>query len=147
MNKIVFLGVLLVGSLTFAQNKPKPVETVELFFQAFHQKDSIALQNHFSKNARLLRSANQNGQPVLQENNITQFIRAVATRKDSPKWEERLGKVIVQQHLNLATVWVPFQFYLDNTISHCGYNAFTLAWNGKQWKILSLIDTATKDCK
>lgn len=83
----------------------------------------------------------------MQENDIKRFIRAVATRKDVPIWEERLGKPIIQQHLNLATVWVPFRFYLDETFSHCGYNVFTLSWDGQQWTILSLIDTGTKDCE
>ena len=56
-----------------------------------------------------------NGQPIVQENDIKRFMRAVASRKDAPVWEERLGKPIVQQHLNLATVWVPFRFYLGDT--------------------------------
>lgn len=94
-----------------------------------------------------MRSTFKNGQPTEQENDIKRFIRSVATRKDIPAWEERLGQPIIQQHLNLATVWVPFHFYLDNTLSHCGYNAFTLSWNGQQWTILSLIDTGTKDCE
>ena len=105
------------------------------------------MQQLMSPKARLLRSTFKNGQAIVQENDLQRFIRAVATRKDSPKWEERLGQPIVQQHLNLATVWVPFRFYLDNTLSHCGYNAFSLSWDGQSWQILSLIDTGTKDCE
>lgn len=123
------------------------MESVERFFQAFHAKDSLGMQQLMSPKARLLRSTFKNGQAIVQENDLNRFIRAVATRKDSPKWEERLGQPIVQQHLNLATVWVPFRFYLDNTLSHCGYNAFSLSWDGQIWQILSLIDTGTKDCK
>ena len=134
-------------STVIAQNRPNPMESVERFFQAFHAKDSLGMQQLMSPKARLLRSTLKNGQAVVQENDLNRFIRAVATRKDSPKWEERLGQPIVQQHLNLATVWVPFHFYLDNTLSHCGYNAFSLSWDGQSWQILSLIDTATKDCK
>lgn len=133
-------------STVLAQNRPNPMESVERFFQAFHEKDSLGMQQLMSPKARLLRSTLRNGRAVVQENDLNRFIRAVATRKDSPKWEERLGQPIVQQHLNLATVWVPFRFYLDNTLSHCGYNAFSLAWNGQRWQILSLIDTGTKDC-
>ena len=132
--------------MAFAQDYSDPMHTVHEFFRAFHQKDSSALYNHFAKNARLLRSGMKNGQPVVQENDIPRFIRAVATRPNVPQWEERLGKPIVQQHQNLATIWVPFEFYLDDQLSHCGYNSFTLAWNGSRWQILSLIDTATKDC-
>ena len=134
-------------STVLAQNRPNPMESVERFFQAFHAKDSLGMQQLMSPKARLLRSTVKNGLAVVQENDLNRFIRAVATRKDSPKWEERLGQPIVQQHLNLATVWVPFRFYLDNTLSHCGYNAFSLSWDGQSWQILSLIDTGTKDCE
>ena len=136
-----------ISSTVLAQNRPNPMESVERFFQAFHAKDSLGMQQLMSPKARLLRSTFQNGQAIVQENDLQRFIRAVATRKNSPSWEERLGQPIVQQHLNLATVWVPFHFYLDNTLSHCGYNAFSLVWNGQSWQILSLIDTGTKDCE
>lgn len=129
-----------------AQERPAAFAAVEAFFDAFHAKDSVVLQNSFTKNARLLRSTQRDGQPKLIENDIAQFVRAVAQRKDSPQWEERLGKPIVQQHLNLATVWVPFHFYLDNKLSHCGFNAFTLVWDNSSWKIMSLVDTGTKEC-
>ena len=142
------LTLLLLGltSTVLAQNRPNPMESVERFFQAFHAKDSVGMQQLMSPKARLLRSTFKNGQAIVQENDLNRFIRAVTTRKDSPKWEERLGQPIVQQHLNLATVWVPFRFFLDNTLSHCGYNAFSLSWDGQSWQILSLIDTGTKDC-
>lgn len=143
------LTLLLLGftSTVLAQNRPNPMESVERFFQAFHAKDSLGMQQLMSPKARLLRSTFKNGQAIVQENDLNRFIRAVATRKDSPIWEERLGQPIVQQHLNLATVWVPFRFYVDNTLSHCGYNAFSLSWDGQSWQILSLIDTGTKDCE
>ena len=50
---------------------------------------------------------------------ISSFIKAVTTRPDSPVWLEQLGTPIVNQHQNLALVWVPFQFFRDEVISHC----------------------------
>lgn len=143
-----FITILLIGiSLTiYGQKRPNPMESVERFFQAFHEKDSLGMQQVMSPKARLMRSTIKNGQAIVKESDINRFIWVVATRKDVPVWEERLGKPILQQHLNLATVWIPFRFYLDNNLSHCGYNAFTLSWDGQQWTILSLIDTRTEDC-
>ena len=146
MKKVQLLWVALYSTLSIEQERPSPYTAVESFFAAFHAKDSTGMQQLISPKAHLMRSTLNNGQPIVQENDIKRFIRAVATRKDTPVWEERLGKPVVQQHLNLALVWVPFRFYLDDTISHCGYNAFTLSWDGQQWTILSLIDTGTKDC-
>ena len=146
MKKVQLLWVALYCTLSMGQERPSPYTAVESFFAAFHAKDSTGMQQLMSPKARLMRSTLNNGQPIVQENDIKRFIRAVATRKDTPFWEERLGKPSIRQHLNLATVWVPFRFNLDDTLSHCGYNAFTLSWNGQQWTILSIIDTRTKDC-
>ena len=147
MKKAQLLWVALYCTLSMGQERPSPYTAVEGFFAAFHAKDSTGMQQVISPKARLMRSTFKNGQPIVQENDIKRFIRSVATRKDIPAWEERLGQPIIQQHLNLATVWVTFHFYLDNTLSHCGCNAFNLSWNGQQWTILSLIDTGTKDCE
>lgn len=146
MKKVQFLWVALYCTLSMGQERPSPYTAVESFFAAFHAKDSLGMQNNFLPEARLMRAIGKAGRPPVQFNDLQRFIRAVALREASPKWEERLGKPIVQEHLNLATVWVPFRFYLGETLSHCGYNAFSLVWAGERWKILSLIDTGTKDC-
>lgn len=138
--------LILCGKGLFAQERPSPFIAVESFFKAFHEKDSIAMQNSFLENARLMRSGTQQGKAMVQISNLEQFIRSVAKRKNSPQWKEHLGQPIIQQHLNLATVWVPFRFTLDGELSHCGYNSFTLVWDDMNWKILSLIDTGTKNC-
>ena len=138
--------LIICGKGLFAQERPSPFIAVESFFQAFHEKDSIAMQNSFLEKARLMRSGTQQGKPMVQISNLEQFIRSVATRKNFPQWKEHLGQPIIQQHLNLATVWVPFRFTLDGELSHCGYNSFTLVWDDMSWKILSLIDTGTKNC-
>jgi hypothetical protein len=39
----------------------------------------------------------------------------------------------------LATVWVPYDLYLNGQWSHCGVDAFTLLKVGGQWRIASLV--------
>ena len=145
--KNLFTSCLLCASVfTFSQNQPNPMQTVEQFFDAFHAKDSIGMQEMFHPEARLMRSGQREGKPMLAQNNIEKFIRAVAQRADAPTWKEELGQPIVHQHLNLASVWVPFRFYLNDQLSHCGINHFSLVWTGKQWQIISLIDSGSKEC-
>ena len=147
MKKTFILILILCGKGLFAQERPSPFIAVESFFKAFHDKDSVAMQKSFLENARLMHSGGtQQGKSILQVSNLEKFIRSVATRKNSPQCKEHLGQPIIQQHLNLATVWVPFRFTLDGELSHCGYNSFTLVWDDLSWKILSLIDTGTKNC-
>ena len=147
MKKNILIGLMLYSTGLFAQERSHPMEAVERFFTAFHAKDSLGMQEIMHPKARLLRAAVRNKQSVVVENDIEKFIRAVATRNATPTWEEQLGEPIVQQDQNLATVWVPFRFYLGGKLAHCGVNAFTLVAEGASWKILSLMDTGTKDCE
>ena len=145
--KNLFTSCLLFASVfAFSQKQSNPMQTVEQFFDAFHAKDSLGMQELFLPEARLMRSGQRQGKPMLTQNNIEKFIRSVALRADAPTWKEELGQPIVQQHLNLASVWVPFRFYLNDQLSHCGINHFSLVWMGEQWKIISLIDSGTKEC-
>ena len=145
--KNLFTSCQLFASVfAFSQNQSNPMQTVEQFFDAFHAKDSLGMQELFLPEARLMRSGQRQGKPMLTQNNIEKFIRSVALRADAPTWKEELGQPIVQQHLNLASVWVPFRFYLNDQLSHCGINHFSLLWTGEQWRIISLTDSGTKEC-
>jgi hypothetical protein len=39
----------------------------------------------------------------------------------------------------LATVWLPYDFYLDGAWSHCGVDAFTLLKTEEGWRIATLV--------
>jgi hypothetical protein len=124
----------------------KPFETVVSFFEAFHQKDSSALATYFDKGAHLNFTTNdKDGNPQKRSMSIRDFISRVCNRAETPVWEERLGEPKVVVHQNLATIWVPFEFYLDSRRSHSGYNLFQLFWNGSEWKIINLADTHETD--
>ena len=147
MKITTWLVLLLLTSVQLsAQDHPNPYTAVENFFEAFHSCDSLALQQAFSTKARLMQSNDENGKSSLRISAIDRFIKAICRRPETPIWEEILGNPVVQQHQHLATVWVTFQFYLDEQLSHCGINAFTLIWEDDRWKILSLIDTNENVC-
>lgn len=146
MFKQLFIFSSILFSLQMLHAQENPTTFVEEFFNAFHQRDSLFLKQSFMPDAKMWRVGVKQGKPKLRSTEIMAFIHAVSRRPVSPVWEERLGAPISQQHQNLATVWIPFRFYLDNRLSHCGYNVFQLFHNGAQWKIISLSDTATQDC-
>ncbi len=134
----------MVFQFVQGQKTADPFQAIESFFEAFHSKDAQGLQDSFEPTAVMQRAAMKDGKSVLLPQDISLFIDRVVSRPKSPVWNESLGKPKVQKSSNLATVWVPFKFYLDDTISHCGVNQFTLFWNGNRWKIIHLIDTSEK---
>ncbi|MDP5138985.1 MAG: hypothetical protein NWP83_00775, partial [Spirosomaceae bacterium] len=62
--------------------------------------------------------------------------------------DERLSGYDIKIDGDMATVWTPYSFFVNNNVSHCGVNAFTLIRQNDSWKILSITDTRRKtDCK
>jgi hypothetical protein len=44
----------------------------------------------------------------------------------------------------MAHVWAPYEFYINDKLSHTGVNTFTLFKEKDIWKIIYLIDTRRK---
>lgn len=56
-----------------------------------------------------------------------------------------LGDADVRTDGDLATVWVPYAFYVGDDFSHCGTNAFQLARLDGAWSIIRVTDTRRPD--
>jgi hypothetical protein len=44
----------------------------------------------------------------------------------------------------MANVWTPYEFYINEKLSHIGVNSFTLLLENNIWKIVHIIDTRRK---
>lgn len=133
---------LLLGFSSMMAQQALPFSAVTGFFEAFHKKDSAVLRTFFDPRAQLtFTSSDATGIPCKRHLSVSEFVERICEKPDKPVWEERLGDPVVESHENLATVWIPFSFYIDNTLSHSGHNLFQLFWNGSQWKILTIADT------
>ncbi|MGC6479713.1 MAG: nuclear transport factor 2 family protein [Flavobacteriaceae bacterium] len=140
--------VLLLMFTTTTVWSQSPADRVYEFFEAFHQRDSVALGAFFTKKAQLQTLVEVEGKPSrVAQVDINRFVQAVSNRPDTPVWEERLGNPTVLQHQGLAQVWVPYRFLLDGKTTHCGYNSFQWVLLDGQWQINQLIDTRTKTCE
>lgn len=51
---------------------------------------------------------------------------------------ERGFDPVVHVQNQLATVWLPYDFYIDGELSHCGVDAFTLLRTNAGWRIASI---------
>jgi hypothetical protein len=50
------------------------------------------------------------------------------------KMLERMWSPQVRVHKGIATVWAPYDFWLDGAFSHCGIDSFELAKTTEGWK-------------
>lgn len=140
MKKIFFL---LISSFSFAQNTSEKeiIKSIENLFNAMKSADSLGVKNAFSGSA-IMQTFGKNQE--IRTDKVEDFAKQVGASQ-AGDLDERftISKILVDG--NMASVWVPYQFYYKGNFSHCGVNSFQLAKINNEWKIQYIIDTRRKD--
>ena len=142
MQKVVVFLTILFSNLIFCQTIDEPKKVVEDFFIGFHAKDSLALQKVCHSNMVLQTITNAKENSRLKTEKTTDFFKSIVSVPENIKLLEKINDFKVQIDGNMAHVWTPYEFYVNNQLSHIGVNSFTMIKepNG-EWKIVHLIDT------
>jgi len=111
-------------------------------FDAMREHNGKKLLAQFTQQA-ILERVNEKNEVVSSE--LNEF--AAFVNETSKHLDEQIFNIKVNESDNLASAWVPFAFYLDGKLSHCGVNSFQLVKQKKQWKVRYLMDNSfTGDC-
>ena len=141
MKKIFFL---LISSFSFAQNTSEKeiIKPIENLFNAMKSADSLGVKNAFSGSA-IMQTFGKNQE--IRTDKVEDFAKQVGASQ-AGDLDERftISKILVDG--NMASVWVPYQFYYKGNFSHFGVNSFQLAKINNEWKIQYIIDTRRKKC-
>ena len=141
MKKIFFL---LISSFSFAQNisEKEIIKPIETLFNAMKSADSLGVKNAFSGSA-IMQTFGKNQE--IRTDKVEDFAKQVGESQVGDLDERfTISKILVDG--NMASVWVPYQFYYKGNFSHCGVNSFQLAKINNEWKIQYIIDTRRKKC-
>ena len=140
MKKIFFL---LISSFSFAQNTSEKeiIKPIENLFNAMKSADSLGVKNAFSDSA-IMQTFGKNQE--IRTDKVEDFAKQVGASQ-AGDLDERftISKILVDG--NMASVWVPYQFYYKGNFSHCGVNSFQLTKINNEWKIQYIIDTRRKE--
>ena len=115
---------------------------VETFFKGLNSQDTAIIKRTLHKNVELA-TVVKGTQPVKVES-LEEFLIGVHRSEGMPL-EERITEYQVLIDEGMAIVWAPYRFYVNDQLSHCGVNAFTLVLTEKGWKIHSIIDTRRRE--
>jgi hypothetical protein len=121
---------------------------VNKLFEGMKNADAGLLKEAFANSAILQTFARNNaGQIVIRNEKVDEFADAISKLKPGAA-DERIVFETIRIDGPMASVWTPYNFYLDNKFSHCGVNSFQLVRLNGVWKIQYLIDTRRKQgCK
>jgi hypothetical protein len=143
MKTILVSIILIFSSATYSQNE-EVKQVVVTFFKGFHAKDSITMKS-VCADKMILQSISESSKGTQLKNDSAQdFFRSIATIPNTILFEEKLLDYSIQVDGAMAHVWTPYEFYVNNKLSHKGVNAFTLFKDNGLWKIVYLIDTRRK---
>jgi len=118
----------------------KPINNM---FNAMREHDGNKLIAQFTQQAILERATKIN---EIEVSNLVKFSEFINISKNH--LDEQTFGVKINISGNLASAWVPFAFYLDGKLNHCGVNSFQLIKQQEQWKVRYLIDNAySGDCE
>jgi hypothetical protein len=86
---------------------------------------------------------------VVQFGAVSEFLGNVGKMKQqNVAFEERILSYTVQRDGDFASVWCPYEVYVNGQFRHCGVDVFTMTKTLQGWKILHISDTRRKDgCK
>lgn len=148
MKLLIVITIILGREINIFSNseEEKVKRVVESFFEAFHSKDSTTLYKLSLYDFELRSSSLLNESQKLSSVSYYDFVKIVSNRDNSSKWEEEILSYEINVDGTLAVAWTPYIFRINDKISHCGSNSFTLHKVEGEWKIIQIIDSRRRDC-
>ena len=140
----IFITILFLASFTSNAQKQEIQKVIETFFEAFHARDSVKLKSICSDKL-ILQSISESPSGAKLSNEIAAaFYKSIASIPNEMKFQEKLLSFSIQIDGSMAHAWTPYEFYINEKLSHKGVNAFTLFKENELWKIIYIIDTRRK---
>lgn len=145
MKHLIIVIFLINNSLVNAQTFI-PEERVHQFFQAMADANAEVLDEITSDDLFVQSTSLKDGLGMIKGGDKASFIASVA-KTEAGVLNEQISNLEINTQDGLSTIWMDYSFYLNGNFSHCGVNNFTLAKEGNEWKIISIVDTRSKsDC-
>jgi hypothetical protein len=150
MVKVILVLVLIMISFTISsQEKTEEIQVknvIDTFFDGFHKGDSSIASKTLHKNIKIqTTNTTKEGEKILKEETRDQLLTLIASKKKEQKFFEKLLSYDIKIDGNLASVWTPYEFFYNDTFSHCGANSFQLFNNSGTWEIIFLVDMRRRD--
>lgn len=145
MKQLSFSLIICLVSLgAFAQpsaDEKAVLQVVNEFFTHLESQDSVAFRKLHVNNSRFYIVVEENDKVRTASREVVSF---PFHKGQTVKERMRDKGVIVQVHGRIATVWAPYDLWVNDVFSHCGIDAFTLLKGTDGWKIASCSYTMEK---
>ena len=112
-------------------------------FEGMRSADSALVRSTFATGVRFASIDASTTPSTIKYETPDAWLAAIAT--SGKRWDERLHDVQVRVDADMAQVWAPYVFYVDDKLRHCGVDAIELLRVTGGWKITQLSDTRRRE--
>lgn len=146
---ILFFMAIQIGAAQQNKEEQAIKKVVETFFEGLHNGDSTLIAGVLHEEIKIQTTGTtRDGVKFLRSQKREQVLTGIANKKPENKYFEKLLSYNIKIDGNLASVWTPYEFYLNDNFSHCGANSFQMFNNNGKWEIIYLVDMRRREgCK
>ena len=132
----------IAGQTKQEDDKTVVLATVQAFFDTMASKDVEGARRVLMPEGRFVSTRDQDGQTAVRASAVEDYLKNLAGRKQDNR--ERIWSPDVRVHGPIASVWTPYDFWVDRKFSHCGIDIFDLVKTAEGWKISGLTYTVER---
>jgi hypothetical protein len=144
MAKITLVFILFFFFLfitpSFAQSEEEIIlNTVQTLFDGFATKDTLALSQVLLPNGQFYSVREDSNQVITKRTPHSDVIKRISMNQKQIREVINNPRVLI--HNRVAIVWTPYDFYINEKLSHGGVDAVSLLKTADGWKIAGIIYT------
>jgi hypothetical protein len=121
------------------------LKTVQGFFDTMTAKDVEGARQLLQPQGRFHAMRMRDGKPDVRAFSNEEYFADLQAGKR--KLQERMWNPEVRIQGPIATMWAPYDFWIDGKFSHCGIDAFDLIKTEEGWKIAGGVYTIESKCE
>lgn len=148
--KKLMLTLLLLAGFSFGLSAQEMSDdeqikaTISSLFKGMQDRDLVLLEGAFAKEG-YLQTIKQGPDSIrVETSSPREFVNGIAAVPADMNLEERILSMEIKQDGPMASVWAPYEFYVNGELSHCGVNSFQMVKKPEGWKVVYIIDTRRK---
>lgn len=124
-----------------AEDRAAVLGLAQAVLRAINEADTVLMRQMMDPGAVLTQIVEGAGGEARQVSRITaeQFIPGIGDPDQG--FVERMWSPRVRVQGAVATVWAPYDFYVDGNLSHCGVDTFQLVRRVDGWRVAGLVYT------
>jgi hypothetical protein len=132
------------GAQTSSSERDAVLKTVQALFDTMTAKDVEGARSILQPQGRFHAMRIRDGKPDPRAFSNEEYFADLQASKQTMR--ERIWNPEVRIHGVIATMWAPYDFWIDGKFSHCGIDAFDLIKTDEGWKIAGGVYTVESKC-